>query len=454
MVLWYEVFTAYYVHHQYYVNMLANATHWKLIIRSFLTALLPVWYILFSKKIKLSHTTWLLALWLLIFGYIHTWIKWWSVWWTVWAWWRLMLLINTLVLLAVAFYFVVWLLAVWTFLMQRILKITDTASKHMFLSFWLGLAWLMIIVQFLLYTWLFYSGIVWVLFLWLGCMIFLQKSPLTSYKNIIVEWCEQFSWKSIQKRWYIIFGVLLLILSIMYLYYGFQLAFIPYSTARDANHAYMYYPKIRADNNGIFRQNGPWGTPHLWYSYIAFWFSLIKPLGQWWISSATFAVIMNFLSAIFVVVFGLWLLKETTTFLGLQSTSTKPWNDIPQQTLFYTWRFLLLSWLTSWMGAFLVIVDNKTDLWVMLLTVLWLLAWFIAINYVQSQKVEKITKTLNKKNYTLYGPCMIFLWNCRISKTNIISGCGIVFYSSLMITVWLSVGYRMSIFCYLIACKT
>jgi hypothetical protein len=37
----------------------------------------------------------------------------------------------------------------------------------------------------------------------------------------------------------------------MYFYYGFQNSFIPYSTARDANHEYMYIPKVIAENAGI-----------------------------------------------------------------------------------------------------------------------------------------------------------------------------------------------------------
>ncbi|MDR2189795.1 MAG: hypothetical protein LBP53_00975 [Candidatus Peribacteria bacterium] len=47
----------------------------------------------------------------------------------------------------------------------------------------------------------------------------------------------------------------LLVISVMYFYYGFQNSFIPYSTARDANHEYMYIPKILAENAGIYRGN-------------------------------------------------------------------------------------------------------------------------------------------------------------------------------------------------------
>ncbi|HCB50983.1 TPA: hypothetical protein DEP21_00015 [Patescibacteria group bacterium] len=50
-------------------------------------------------------------------------------------------------------------------------------------------------------------------------------------------------------------GLILIIISIIYYFFGFQLSFIPYSTAWDANHEYMYIPKIIAENHGVLRGN-------------------------------------------------------------------------------------------------------------------------------------------------------------------------------------------------------
>gem|GEM_PF-5438433 len=55
---------------------------------------------------------------------------------------------------------------------------------------------------------------------------------------------RQSSWES-----WIMIG--LLVLTIVYIYIGFNLAFIPYSTAWDANHAYMYVPKVMAQYHGM-----------------------------------------------------------------------------------------------------------------------------------------------------------------------------------------------------------
>ena len=51
--------------------------------------------------------------------------------------------------------------------------------------------------------------------------------------------------------------------------------------------------------------------------------------------------------------------------------------------------FTLLLWLTSGMGAFLVIVDNKTDLGVMALSLLALLAGVIFLGIFQQKGLEK-----------------------------------------------------------------
>jgi len=41
----------------------------------------------------------------------------------------------------------------------------------------------------------------------------------------------------------------------LYFYFGFNYAFIAYPTARDASHAYIYFPKVFTDYNGY-----PWHT--------------------------------------------------------------------------------------------------------------------------------------------------------------------------------------------------
>ena len=104
----------------------------------------------------------------------------------------------------------------------------------------------------------------------------------------------------------------------MYYFYGFQLSFIPYSTAWDANHAYMYVPKIIAENFGLI-----WGNvgnaasmPFLRHSFISFWFSIGSVFTGGRMSPDTVAVSMNFLSGPLVLLFGLALINEVIEFFS------------------------------------------------------------------------------------------------------------------------------------------
>jgi hypothetical protein len=106
-------------------------------------------------------------------------------------------------------------------------------------------------------------------------------------------------------------------------------------------------------------------TPYLWLAYITYWFSLFVPFyDKIWIAPDTWAVEMNFLSGVFVLVFGLALLWEmlniVSSLIFKKQDNFEP-NDIKQILFLFGW-FLILLWLTSGMGAFLVFVDNKTDL--------------------------------------------------------------------------------------------
>jgi hypothetical protein len=81
-------------------------------------------------------------------------------------------------------------------------------------------------------------------------LVYRQKIDLTTYRQIIEQNLSSISFKN-NRSWEAYCLAILLVMSIVYYYYGFNLSFIPYPTARDANHAYMYTPKIIAENNGV-----------------------------------------------------------------------------------------------------------------------------------------------------------------------------------------------------------
>lgn len=84
-------------------------------------------------------------------------------------------------------------------------------------------------------------------------MIYLERTRLKEYGSIISDIFVGMKEKVQQTNPWMIVIVCLFALSLMYIFYGLQNAFIPYSTAWDANHEYMYIPKILAENAGVLR---------------------------------------------------------------------------------------------------------------------------------------------------------------------------------------------------------
>ena len=194
-----------------------------------------------------------------------------------------------------------------------------------------------------------------------------------------------------KSNWWKYILLVLVIFSLVYYFYGFQLSFIPYSTAWDANHAYMYTPKVIAENHWLLRWNI--GTadsmPYLWYSFISFWFSIGSVFSGNWLSPDTIAVAMNFLSWPLCLILWLLLIREVLDFFIPKKDDE---NEDIKWVSFATWWATLLLWLCSGMWAFLVFVDNKTDLWVMAITILAMLSWFIFIRYISEHKTKWIDK--------------------------------------------------------------
>lgn len=232
------------------------------------------------------------------------------------------------------------------------------------------------------------GAIIWILFLGLGYMIRYMRKDMLPYQQIITDIAHEFKGDNLKKNRRKRIGIILLALSIIYYLYGFQLSYIPYSTARDANHEYMYIPRVIANNHGVLRGNvGSVASmaPGLRHIFITFFFALINPIkSRFWIAPDTIAVAMNFLSGIFVLIFGTGLIKEAINYFAPKRHE----NDIMPTVGFYTGWMMLLFRLTSGMGAFLVFVDNKTDLGVMALTILALLSGFVFLKHILDNREQ------------------------------------------------------------------
>lgn len=105
------------------------------------------------------------------------------------------------------------------------------------------------------------------------------------------------------------------------------------------------------------------------------------------IAKDTVAVNLNAFSGVLVLIFGLGVIKE-----ALLTFNRKNENEDKSQTSFLLGWGLLLLRLTSGMGAFLVFVDNKTDMGVLALTILALLGGLIFLNHFQKKGVHTDSK--------------------------------------------------------------
>lgn len=427
--VWYWSFSAYLWEHSYYDSILSTWSNWRIVMLALLcSCAFPLAYRLICKKLNTKKLIMRLGIWASVFWLIHSNIKWDPIWFG-----NIITVFNTLLLFALWTYLIAWFTAIWSWISRKIIKFKQNRWQEILLSFGVWMCWFIIIVQVLLWIWLLYWIVSWILFLWLWFMIRYERKQLSKREttlNIILQnaknWIISWSWNINSKQfrnwkiWFIALFVLIL-LSIAYLYMWIQNAFTPYSTAWDANHEYMYIPKILAENAWIYRWNTVANNmPWMWHQFLAFIFSLTGCTnGRFGLSPDNIAISMNNISSLLVLIFGIAIIFQIFTLSwdkkNSQNSDMKKWNDDSIQLEFSNkwwiisgWSILLL-WLTSWMWAFLVIVDNKTDLWVMALSLLALLAGLI---FLQNRENSDDKKDLVK--YIIIA--WIMFWFAALAK--------------------------------------
>ncbi|MFZ2150417.1 MAG: hypothetical protein WAZ12_04565 [Candidatus Absconditicoccaceae bacterium] len=392
------IFNEYWINHTYYATMLGSKENWKLFIGVIVSSLIPIYYLYKAKVFSLKKFIIYIVVGLLLFSVIHVMIKD-----TILGGGFVILLINNIIIFALGAYFITGTLSLGTWISNKIIKFQETRRQEMFLNFGIGLGVMLLLVYVLASFGILYPILTWIFFVGRGFIIYKEKKILINYKNIISENIQDFKANELKNNRWKWIGFVLLIISIMYYFYGFELSFIPYSTAWDANHAYMYEPKILAENFGVLWGNvgNANGAPMLWHAFITFWFSLIQPIKSWfWLSADNIAVSMNFLSGIFVLLFSLGVIKEILNFFEKKLETIKD-GSLIKNISFYSGWFWILLWLTSGMGAFLVFVDNKTDLGVMAMTILAILSGIIFINHIKNHKEKGLEISLNNSKYVI-----------------------------------------------------
>ncbi len=393
--LWSEFWTTYLDTHTYYDKLLGNSKNISIMISWLLFSLIPWLYALFAKKKSLKGIllSFFIGLWL--FGIAFTTSK-------GWVWWSLKLLVNSSFLYGLGIFLFVGLTALWDSLKSTFLKLKTETIFDVLLSLWFWLSIFLLINYILISFHIFYPLVTRWIVLFILFVIYSAREHLNNIGSIITQTVSISSLTTTQK------GIILslFLFTCLYLYLWFYLSDIAYSTAWDANHAYMFYPKMRALNwwyywNEIWMATGF----QLRYAFIAFWFSLFAPFGWFFgISTDTIAISTNFWSGLFVLIFWLWIVSELIWLLS--DEWTKSWNWFFS---FSIGRLLILLWLTSGMWAFLVFVDNKTDLGVMALIMIAIYSWLVALRSIQKTKnLSKRQPTLQNKNKNIAEESMIW----------------------------------------------
>ena len=420
-----EIFREFMANHTYYNSMFTSGTNWWVVICALLSTIPPVAYLFFkNKKFSIWVFSIFLFAWALLFWFLNLCIKK-----SLISYWVFMYFINELLLFLLWAWFLVWTLAFWTWLSKLIFKFKENRIQEMFLNFWIWLWALMILWQTLIWFWLFYPVVSRIIYLWLIFFVWYEWLSMKEYSNILWESIDSLSTNN---NWWKYVLLVLLVFSLVYYFYWFQLSFIPYSTAWDANHEYMYVTKVIAENHWLIRWN-MWtasSMPYLRHSFISFWFSIGSVFSGDWLSPDTIAVAMNFLSWPLCLIFGLLLIKEVLDFF----ISKKDDEDSDVKSLWFaTWWATLLLRLCSGMWAFLVFVDNKTDLWVMAVTILAMLSWFIFIRYIAEHKGKWIIDKESVKY--LIVSWILFSLACMSKPTAFID---VAIFGVLLCALWLN----------------
>ena len=392
----------YLLNHTYYGTMLADKTNLYIIILNAICAFIPVWYAIWTKR----KTTlwWIISLLISVIIY--------GIWYasirdSILGSGTMMRPINMIMVFFIGMITIGFCYLIGDRLYRKAFRLEIINTTDVLLSFGLGFVGFVVANYFLILLNVYHPILVLIIFAFMIWMVRSKRKFLSSQWDKLLSHLDYLK----TNKWWLheIIGGVLLLFTIMYINYWFFMAFIPYPTAWDANHAYMAIPNFISSFGGF-----AWGSEFgIWYtslylSFVTFFFSLIKGIGSWfWISPDTMGVEMNYLTAIFTIIATLGLLNYTLSHFSFSGETHKKYD----YSFMIGW-FLKLLRLTSGMGAFLVIVDNKSDFGVMFLATMWLFAGIVAFkNFLQTkEKWEEDDLGHNIKWISSYVPYAIISW--------------------------------------------
>ena len=392
------IWPEYMSNHTYYLDMIKESSNLYLILLALLSAAIPVVSVVYFGKNTIQKIISTFFLWFLVFAIWNVMIKD-----SLIGNWFLMIIINFGLMIALMLYFSAWFISIWDWIRSKYNMLTWNAVD-VILNLWLWFGLFIVVNYILILANLYYWIVLRWIFAIIGAVIYYQKEKLVNNTNILLSTFDKFRINnnpSVSR--YI--SIVLLLCTVMYIYYGLWMSYIPYPTARDANHAYMAIPRMLVNNHGIAWSDnfGNFASSFPAYlSYVAYFFGLFGSFGNsFWINPDTVGVVMNFLTAIYTIVTFLALLQVFSQWFGdSQNDSSRLWFEIG--------RFGILQWVTSGMWAFLVFVDNKSDFGIMFLGGLGLLFGMRYLLYTIDDKSDNNVNINKDHIYSLTLSAIMF----------------------------------------------
>lgn len=433
-----SIFSEYFSEHKYYYEMLSAWSNRWLLVWWIVAAAIPVSYKALVDKATTKWMMWSSAIALLFFAYAFIGVRDTFVWSAFIALW-----LNISLMIGWA-----WLMIggmwsggsmIYRCVYHQDADTLDRAVTALILWFVAALAVSWVLVM----TTLLYQIVAVACLVVCGYLIYREHHFLKKLAHNTSDLINTHLWFD---TWAKTINTILFALTLIYIAYGIMLAYIPYPTAWDANHAYMYIPKVWAEHHGyLWNSLSAQFGPSPWLTYIAVWFQFwyaFQSIGGW-IWPDTWAVVMNYLISVPVVMVMIWwLIRRVISYMKLRNSPS---------TYQLSWA-VLLSWLTSGMGAFLVFVDNKSDFGVLAITLCALVLLFDWLPpWKKSHQEDEIkTSSSNIQAIVLSGlvagvaifakPTSLFDF-----ATIVVLFAGIIAWTWAMVGTWLLVVWAMAL---------
>lgn len=118
------------------------------------------------------------------------------------------------------------------------------------MMFGIGIASFLLVMQLIMGIGILYGWLLWIIFVGLFGLFWRERKYFQTYQDALMQPLLELK-KMASSKAYRRMILLLLAVSLVYYFFGFNHSYIPYPTAWDANHEYMYTPKVIAENAGI-----------------------------------------------------------------------------------------------------------------------------------------------------------------------------------------------------------